>query len=129
MAQKRDSIDDFSGREYRARWYSAELIQRNVRAALGRWRVARALLGTWTKEYDVHAERYSFTHNTSEEKQYHKPWGMGTADLWGSPRDKVDEALLSLFLRVEVSLLEKSAEAGAAVIPGTKQFFYYILIV
>eukprot|EP00904_Undaria_pinnatifida_P001545 jgi/Undpi1/11391/HiC_scaffold_30.g13688.m1 len=98
---KRDSIDDFSGREYRARWYSAELIQRNVRAALGRWRVARALLGTWTKEYDVHAERYSFTHNTSEEKQYHKPWGMGTADLWGSPRDKVDEALLSLFLRVE----------------------------
>lgn len=73
-----------------------------MRAALGRWRVARAVLGTWRKGYDAHAERYSFTHKTTEEMQYHKPWGMGTADLWALPGDKVDEVLLSLFLRVEV---------------------------
>ena len=56
------------------------------------------------KQYDVHAERYSFTHETTEEMQYHKPWGMGTADLWALPGDKADEVLLSLFLRVEVGL-------------------------
>lgn len=56
------------------------------------------------KQYDVHAERYSFTHKTTGEMQYHKPWGMGTVDLWALPGDKVDEVLLSLFLRVEVGL-------------------------
>lgn len=72
--------------------------------------MARALLGTWLKEYDVHAERYSFTHKKTEEMQYHKPWGMGTVDLWALPGDKVDEILLSLFLRVEVGLQQKRFE-------------------
>lgn len=87
---------------YRAQWHAAELIQRNARAALATWRVARALLGAWVKGYDRQAERYCFTHKTTGEVQYHKPWGMGTVDLWARPGEKVDEVLLSLFLRVEV---------------------------
>lgn len=80
------------------------MIQRNVRAALSRWRVARGLWGAWAKEYDHEAERYSFTHKSTGEQQYHKPWGMGTVDLWALPGDKADENLVSLFLRVEVGL-------------------------
>ncbi len=34
--------------------------------------------------------------------QYHKPWGMGTVDLWALTGNKADESLVSLFLRVEV---------------------------
>lgn len=82
------------------------MIQRNVRAALSRWRVARALWGAWIKEYDNEAERYSFTHKTTREQHYNKPWGMGTVDLWALPGDKADENLVSLFLRVEVGLTE-----------------------
>ena len=48
------------------------------------------------------ADRYAFTHSSTGAIQYHKPWGMGTADLWASPGDKVDQALLSLFVTVEV---------------------------
>lgn len=101
--QLRDLRDEFPGNEYRARWHCAEIIQRNVRAALSRWRVARALWGAWIKEYDHEAERYSFTHKSTGDQQHHKPWGMGTVDLWSLPGDKADENLVSLFLRVEVS--------------------------
>lgn len=99
----RDLRDNFSGSEYRVRWHCAELIQRNVRAALSRWRVARALCAVWVKDYDHKAERFSFTHQNTGEMQYHKPWGMGTVDLWAVPGEKVDEHLVSLFLRVEVT--------------------------
>lgn len=102
--QLRDLRDDFPGNEYRARWHCAEVIQRNVRAALSRWKVARALWGAWVKEFDSQAERYAFTHKTTGELQYHKPWGMGTVDLWASPGNKPDERLVSLFLRIEVRL-------------------------
>lgn len=102
--QLHDLRDDFAGNEYRARWHAAELIQRNARAALARWGVARALMGAWTKEYDDQAERYTFIHKKKGDTQYHKPWGMGTVDLWASPEEKVDEVLLSLFLGIEVGI-------------------------
>lgn len=100
--QLHDLRDDFAGNEFRARWHAAELIQRNARAASARWGVARALMGAWTKEYDDQAERYAFVHKKKREIQYHKPWGMGTVDLWASAEEKVDEVLLSLFLGIEV---------------------------
>lgn len=97
--QLRDLRRDFPGNEFRARWHATELIQRNGRAALARWRVARALNSAWEKQYDVQVERYSFVHVKTGDIQYPKPWGMGTADLWARPGENVDEVLLSLFLR------------------------------
>lgn len=102
--QLHDLRDDFAGNEFRARWHAAELIQRNARAALARWGVARALMRAWTKEYDDQAERYIFIHKKKGDIQYHKPWGMGMVDLWASPKEKVDEVLLSLFLGIEVGI-------------------------
>lgn len=100
--QLRDLREDFPGNEFTAQWHAAELIQRNGRAALARWRVARALNSAWEKQYEAHAERYSFMHVKTGKMQYHKPWGMGTADLWARPGENVDEVLLSLFLREKV---------------------------
>ncbi|CAN0035469.1 unnamed protein product [Ectocarpus fasciculatus] len=106
----RDLRDDFPGSEYRARWHCAELIQRNVRAALSRWRVARALCAAWVKDYDHEAERFSFTHQITGEMQYHKPWGMGTVDLWAVPGENVDEHLVGLFLRAESATAEEHTD-------------------
>ncbi|CAM9108690.1 unnamed protein product [Ascophyllum nodosum] len=102
ITNQRNLLDDPPpGNDYRMQWHAAEIIQRNLRSALARWRVARALCFAWTKHYDHMADRYAFTHSSTGAIQYHKPWGMGTADLWASPGDKVDQALLSLFVTVE----------------------------
>ncbi|CAM9678223.1 unnamed protein product, partial [Hapterophycus canaliculatus] len=106
----RDLRDDFPGNEYRARWHCAELIQRNARAALSRWKVAKALWSTWVKSYDTEAERYSFTHKATGQVQHHKPWGMGTVDLWAMPGDKADTNLACLFLRVEAAASEENTD-------------------
>lgn len=98
----RDLRQVFQDNEYRVKWHATEIIQRNVRAALARWRVARALNIVWEKHYDNQADRYSFAHSKTGEITYHKPWGMGIADLWAGHSDNVDEELLSLFLREEV---------------------------
>lgn len=103
-SQLRDLLKDFPGSEYRAQWHATEILQRNFRSASARWKVARAICNAWIKTYDEHAGRYVFTHSSTGDTQYHKPWGMGLSDLWALPGDKVNETLLSLFLRVGVEV-------------------------
>lgn len=108
----RDLRQAFKDNEYRIKWHATEIIQRNGRAALSRWRVARALNIAWQKHYDNQAERYSFVHSKTGETVYHKPWGMGIADLWARPGDNVDGELLSLFLREEVRASPQNLTVG-----------------
>ncbi|CAM9197257.1 unnamed protein product, partial [Choristocarpus tenellus] len=114
IPMKEELLHDNQGRlkdmTYKTRWSASIVIQRIVRAGLARWMVARVVSRVWKKEYDPDSGYFAFTHIITGEFQHHKPWGMGTADLWSSFRDKINEHLLGLILGTDDSVEKEDDE-------------------
>ncbi|CAM9526010.1 unnamed protein product, partial [Phaeothamnion confervicola] len=104
------------GDNYRTRWAAAVIVQRMVRGSLSRWRVARALVAVFARTVDE-TGYYAFQNPVTGVASFHKPPGMGLADLWHDCSIGSHDNALAVQLTHRPLL----ALASAAKMPSTAQ--------